>query len=133
MKASYVFTVTAVVALLFGLAFVLVPSQTLALYDVTLDAAGLFIARLLGSAFLMFAVVSWLVRNVGPSPERQAIALAFFVGDTVAFVASLLVQLEGVVNALGWSTVAIYLILALAFGWVRFMGEGASTRPQMAR
>lgn len=133
MKASYVFTVTAIVALVFGLAFVLVPSQTLSLYDVTLDAAGLFIARLLGAAFLMFAVVSWLVRNAGPSPERQAIALAFFAGDAVAFVASLLAQLDGIANALGWSTVAIYLILALGFGWVRFMGEGAAAQPRMAR
>jgi hypothetical protein len=132
MKASYVFIVAAVLALVFGLAFVLVPAQTLALYDVTLNDAGLFIARLLGAAFLMFAVLAWLVRNAAPSAERQAITLAFFVSNTVAFVASLLAQLAGVANALGWTTVAIYLILALGFGYVRFMGEDAAARPQMA-
>jgi hypothetical protein len=133
MKASYVFAGAALVAAIFGVAFLLAPGQTMALYDVTLDEAGLFIARLLGAAFLGFAVINWLVRDAAPSRERQAIALALFVSLGLGFVASLMAQLAGIANSLGWLTVALYLVFSLGFAWVRFMGEGAAVGPQMAR
>lgn len=127
MKASTVFIVNAIVALIFGLAFVLVPGQTTALYDVNLGEGGQFVARLFGAALLAFFVLSWMVRNASPSPERRAIVLAFVVGDAIGFVASLLAQLSGITNALGWSTVAIYLILALAFAYLLFAAENGRT------
>lgn len=133
MKASYVFIFNTVVALVFGLAFALVPEQTTALYDVDLTEGGVLIGRLFGAALLSFCVVSWLVRNAEASPERQAVVLALFVGDAVGFVASLLAQLAEVANALGWSTVALYLILAVAFGYLYFVGEPSSARTEMAR
>jgi uncharacterized PurR-regulated membrane protein YhhQ (DUF165 family) len=133
MKASYVLTLGAVLALIFGLAFVLVPAQTLALYDVELEPAGILVARLLGASFLVFAVTNWLVRNAGPTRERQAIILGLFVGEAVGFVVSLLAQLDGIANSLGWLTVDIYLVLTLGFGYVYFVGESGDARAQMAR
>ena len=123
MKLSYLFVVTAVVSVIFGLAFLLVPGPTLAIYDIELSDAGLMVGRLFGAALLTFAVLSWLVRNAEPSEERQAILLAFFIGNGVGFIVSLLGQLAGIANGLGWGTVAIYLILALAFGYYRFMAS----------
>ena len=72
MKASTVFIVSAIVALIFGLAFVLFPQQTTALYGVDLTEGGIFIGRLLGAALLTFFVMGWMVRNAAPSPERRA-------------------------------------------------------------
>jgi len=43
-----------------------------------------------------------------------------FKSDGVAFVLALMAQLKGVVNSLGWSTVAIYLLLALGFAYFHF-------------
>jgi hypothetical protein len=47
--------------------------------------------------------------------------LGLFVVSGVGFVIALLAQLDGVVNSLGWTTVAIYLLLALGFGYFRFI------------
>lgn len=126
MKASYAFILNAIIALIFGLAFVLVPEQTTALYDVDLTEGGVLVARLFGAALLTFCVLTWLVRNAMASAERQAIILALFLGDVIGFVVSLLAQLAGISNALGWLTVAIYLILAVLFGYLRFVGEPAA-------
>jgi hypothetical protein len=121
------FIVNTIVALVFGLAFVLVPEQTLDLYGISLSEAGLLVGRLFGAALLSFAVLTWLTKDAMASSERQAILLALFVGDIVGFVASLLAQLNEVANALGWTTVVIYLLLGLAFGYFRFMaGEEAA-------
>jgi hypothetical protein len=123
MNVRKLFVVNAVVAAIFGLAFVLVPGPTTDLYDVDLNEGGLMIGQLFGAALLGFAVLTWFARDAKPSGERQAILLALFVGDVIGFIASLLAQLAGVANALGWTTVAIYLLLGLAFGYFRFMAK----------
>ena len=117
MKLSTMFIIYAVISAIFGLTFIFMPQTALALYGITLSPGGILIARLFGAALLEFALLSWLVRNAGDSEARKAIILAVFVGEVVGFIVALVGQLSGVVNALGWSTVAIYLLLALGFGY----------------
>jgi hypothetical protein len=121
MKLSTMFIIYAAISAIFGLAFVFVPETSLALYGITLGPGGILIARLFGAALLEFALLSWLARNAGDSEARKAIILAVFIGEAVGFIVVLLGQLSGEVNALGWSTVAVYLLLALGFGYFQFM------------
>jgi len=121
MKLSTMFIIYAVVSAIFGFTFVFVPETALAFYGITLSPGGITIARLFGAALLEFALLSWFVRNAGDSEARKAIILAIFVGEAVGFVVALFGQLSGVVNALGWSTVAVYLLLALGFGYFQFI------------
>lgn len=126
MKLSTLFTVHAIVALLFGLGFVFAPAAILAPYGITTNEAGIVIARLLGAAFLGFSVIAWSARNTEESGARRAIVLGFFLGFAVSSAASLFGQLSGVGNALGWSTVGIYLLLALGYGYFHFIKPSAS-------
>ena len=121
MKLSTLFTISAIVTALFGLTFVLVPEASISLYGVTLSPGGALVARLFGAALLGYAVLTWFARNAGESEARKAIILAMVISETIGFIVALLGQLAGVVNALGWSTVAIYLLLALGFGYFQFM------------
>jgi len=118
MKLSTLFIINTVVAILFGLGFVLIPAQLLSFYAVELNDQGLFIARLLGSAFLGFGIITWLLRNAIGSPEVKAILLAYAISDLLGFLLSLIYQLQGVANSFGWTTVAIYLLLGLAFAYL---------------
>lgn len=126
MKLSTLFTVHAIVALLFGFGFVFAPAATLAPYGVTVNEGGILISRLLGAAFFGFSMISWFARNSEESTARQAIVLGYFLGFSVGFAASLFGQLSNVGNALGWSTVGIYLLLALGYGYFQFIKPGAS-------
>jgi hypothetical protein len=117
MTLRTLFTINAIIAILFGLALVLMPVPLQASYGVELSDAGLYMSRSLGAAFLGFGLISWLVRDSPGSSELRAILLGFFVSDVIGFVISLMYQLQGVTNALGWTTVAIYLLLALGFGY----------------
>ena len=51
----------------------------------------------------------------------RAIVLANWASATLGFLAALLQQLSGGVNALGWSSVVIYLSLAPGFAYFQFM------------
>ena len=126
MKLSTLFTINAIVAFLFGLAFVLIPELVLSLYGVTLSVNGIYISRLLGAAFLGFGVISWLVKNSSGSVELRAIVFALFLSEILGFFISLFYQLRGISNALGWTTVAIYLLLGAGFGYF-YWGMRAET------
>ncbi len=120
-------TVASIVAFVFGLGFVLVTMPLVALYSVTLNAGGVFVGQLFGAALLGFGVLNWFARPVTDSKAVQAVVLANLVADAVGFVLALLGQLTqvGGVNQLGWSTVVIYLLLALSFAYFQFVKPGA--------
>jgi hypothetical protein len=126
MKVSTLFIIGAIVTLVFGLGFTLIPAQVLSLYGITLDVGGLFIARYLGASFLGIAALAWLVRSSPASATRKAIVQALFVLSVVGFVVALFDVFTGVGNSLVWSTVVIYLLFALGFGYFAFVaGEQA--------
>ena len=120
MKLGNLFAVNAVIAGLFGLSFVFAPARVLAQYGLTVDAGFGLVAQLFGAALIGYAILTWQVRKTTDSDSRRAIVLALFISDGVAFVLALMAQLKGVVNSLGWSTVAIYLLLALGFAYFHF-------------
>lgn len=127
MKLKTLFIINAVVCLLFGLAFVLAPVQTIGMYgDDSVGGQFKYVGQLFGSALLAFGLISWFARNSAESNARSAIILSFAIGDLIGFVIALISQLGGAVNALNWSTVTIYLLLALGFGYFQFLKPGDS-------
>jgi hypothetical protein len=120
MKLANLFAVNAVIAGLFGLAFVFAPARLLAQYGLAVDAGFALVAQLFGAALIGYAILTWLVRKAADSDSRRAIVLALFISDAVAFVLALMAQLKGLVTSLGWSTVAIYLLLAVGFAYFQF-------------
>ena len=123
MKLNTLMIINTVVAAVFGLAFIIVPTQALSLYGVTPGPELNFVAQLFGAALVAFAILTWSARNLPPSEARKSIVFALFVGDGIGFIVALIAQLGGVVNALGWSTVIIYLFLSLSFGYFRFLKD----------
>lgn len=120
MKLNALMTVNAVVAGVFGIAFVIVPGRLISMYGATADAPLLYTGQLFGAALLALAILTGLARNATESEARRAIVLGIAFGNTVGFVVALIGQVRGVVNALGWLTVAIYLLLALGFAYFAF-------------
>jgi hypothetical protein len=120
-KLNNLLVVAAVSAAVFGVAFVLASGPLLAVYGITLDKAGTLVAQLFGALLIGFAVLNWFARNVTDPEARQAVVFGNLAGDVVGFVVILIGQLAGITNALGWSNVAIYLLLTLGFAYVQFM------------
>jgi len=127
-KLNTFLTINAIIAAVFGLGFVLFPGQVTSLYGPEVNAPIEYMGQLFGAALLAFAVLTWVARNAPDSEARGAILLALFVGDCVGFVVALIGQLGGVMNALGWSTVVIYLLLAIGFGYFRFGAKPEATK-----
>ena len=115
----------AILALAFGIAFVLAPASVLGLYGVTTDPAGTFMARLWGAAAIQIGLAAWLARKDIDTPARRAVQLGNVGGLAVGFVIALLSQLAGLFNALGWSTVLLFFLLSVGYAYFH-------TRPSAA-
>jgi hypothetical protein len=126
MKLNTLMVINAILAVVFGLAFVLVPTATGTLYGVPPDPVSKYLAQLLGAVFIGVGVVTWMARKAAASDALRAIVLAYFISNSIAFIVALINQLAGVVNALGWSSVAIYLLLALGYAYFQFVKPSAS-------
>jgi hypothetical protein len=127
MNLRRLITLKAVVAMLFGICFAVVPGPLAAVYGLRLDGAGTFVAKLFGASLLGFGVLNWWARraNASDAGSLRPIILANLVADGLGFGLSLLNQVFGWsgINAFGWVTVAIYLLLAVAFAYFGFVPQ----------
>jgi len=127
MKIKSLLIINAIVAIVFGVVFVIIPAQVLSLYGDEMAGIQLnYMGQLFGAALIGIGLLTWTARDAADSDARKAIIFALFVGDGIGFVVALINQINNVVNVLGWSTVVIYLLLALGFGYFQFSKPSSS-------
>jgi len=121
MKLSNWMAAKAIVEVIFGIGFVLMPGTLASMFGMTLDPAGALMAQLFGAAFIFGSMVLWLAR-FEPASEGavRAIILAVVVSNAIGFVVTFVATLSGVWNVLGWLPVALYLVFGLAFAYFQF-------------
>jgi hypothetical protein len=125
MKLSLFLIIKAVISLVFGIGFALIPAQLASLYGFPLDAGGVFMARLVGALLIGVGLICWLCRAAGVD-ALKSITLSLCIADTIGFIVTLLAQFGGLANALGWVNVVIWLLLALGLAYFRFLKPGAA-------
>nr|HEV8012368.1 hypothetical protein [Bradyrhizobium sp.] len=111
------FSIFAVLSVLFGIGFVLAPDQVLINYGIESSPAIAVMSRLFGGTLLAMAVILWSARDFHDQAAVRAVLIGSGVSDVVNLVVALLAVTSGTVNALGWSTVLIYLCGALGAGY----------------
>ena len=121
MKFSNLLLVNAVVALVYGVGLVLLPSTLLSMYGVTPGPAVNLASQLFGVELLHVGLICWFARNVSDGPAQRALIVASLIGQVFGLIVALMGTLSGVFNAVGWSAVAIYLLLGLGYAYLQFM------------
>ena len=115
MRPATVFLTAAVLALVFGLGFLLVPAMVLPVYGAPTDAATVLMSRFFGVALLHVGLLLYLLKDIRDPGAIRAIALAGVAASVAGVAVALMGVMAGVVNAMGWSTVAIYGLLLLGY------------------
>lgn len=126
MKLKYLFIFNAVATIIFGIGSVLIPQTLVTLFGSTLNPAGVLMMQYGGVWLIGLGLLAWLVRNAAESEARKAVILAFMVCYGIAFIVALLAQLNAVLNAFGWGTVGLNMVLALGYGYFQFAKPGAA-------
>jgi hypothetical protein len=123
------FAIFAVLSVVFGIGFVLAPGQVLSNYGVENSPAIALMARLFGATLLALAVIFWSARDFHDGVAVRAVLIGTGIADAVSLVVSIVATTSGTINALGWTTVLIYLCGAAGAGYFLTAGK---TRQQAA-
>jgi len=125
-KLKQLFTINFPIAVFFGSTCSLFPALVLQMYGLPVDAAAIWVTRLVGGSILGFATLMWFGRKTATVESRRSIALALLVQDIVGFIASMEIQLIGNINALGWTNLILYGLLAIGYAYFLFLRPGDS-------
>lgn len=113
--------IAAVLALVFGVLFLLIPAQLMSFWGFTLAENGLWVARYLGSAFIGIGLLTWVARRAAHGNALRGAVLGDFVCSALGLVVAILQATMGSGNALVWLIVAIYVFLTVGFGYYQFV------------
>ena len=112
--------IAAVVALAFALGLILMPTFMAATYGFGTSASEILLARFFGTELLVVGLINWLAKDLTPANARHIIT-GSMIGNLVGAYFSLMGTLGGVMNAVGWSAFAIFLLIGLGFAYFQFM------------
>jgi hypothetical protein len=117
MKLKTLLIIKATVCLGFGPLLLFLPGQLLNLLGTSFGPGAALTAREYGATLFGNLFLTWLSRNAEDSIARRAIIWHLFIYDAIALVATLIIQLSGGLNVLGWGIVAVYLFFTIGFGY----------------
>ncbi len=121
MKPSIFLVIKAVISLAFGLAFAAIPGIVGPLYGIQLDPTGVLMARWFGALLIGIGIICIFAGKATGTKLQQDVILSLFIADILGSVVAVVGQLSGLMNTLGWTIVAIWIILALGLGYLRFI------------
>ena len=117
MKFKTLMIVKAIVCLGFGPLLLFVPSQLLNILGTSFGLGAALTAREYGAALIGNLFLTGIARKAEDCIARRAIIWHLFVYDAIALIATLIIQLSGGLNVLGWGIVAVYLFFTIGFGY----------------
>jgi len=112
------FLIHFIVALIFGLGFLLIPNVLGNLYGLNVQEPEIY--RLLGGAMLGFAVSSWLSYKATDWESVRIVVVMEIVWPTLGTLVMLYGLLFAGFPVLGWLNAVILAAFAIAFGWFYF-------------
>ena len=117
MKFKTLMIIKAIVCLGFGPLLLFFPGQLLNLLGTSFGPGAALTAREYGAVLIGTIFLTWLARNAEDSTTRRAIIWHLFIYDAIALISTLIIQLSGGLNVLGWGIVAVYLFFTIGFGY----------------
>jgi hypothetical protein len=112
MKISTFAIILAILTAFYGLGLLTIPVKFMSTYAVTLDSAGVLIARILGTVLASNSILYWLCRNV-PASEKiwRYILLGNIFYNGVSTPIAATAVLNGITNSTGWTTVVLQVLV----------------------
>ena len=121
MKLKTFSTIWSVIYIGWGLGILIIPSQMMAIYGLTLDSSGTLMTRILGAALTTLGLTFWLNRNI-PSTEQSwyNLLMTSFIYNILSIPVTFMATLDGVMSSMGWMAVGLHIFLAATFGYFTF-------------
>jgi len=121
MNLRNLYLLNTIVSLGFALGFLLLSPLLLGLFGMDNTADTRTLGQLIAVELVVGGVITLLARDVTDAKALRAINTGNFVAGLIGTVIALLATLSGVMGWFGWVVTAVYLFIAVAFGYFQFM------------
>jgi hypothetical protein len=111
------FLVALIVEAIFGIGFIFVPAKLLSPMGVILNETSTTFARLFGSAIISFPILLYFARKSDKADFKKGVVNSMFVYYLLSAALLLITQLNGQMNAMGWSVVGLHVLFTLWSGY----------------
>lgn len=116
MKLSSFLVLNAILFVPFGALMLLIPGILFPLFGIDLDADGVLMARVFGSALLNYGLICFLIRFENPyAIGMKAVLIGNFLFHTFDATTTFVASYTKVMNTLGWLFFSLHFLLALGF------------------
>lgn len=125
MSLNSVFRFHAILAFAYAVLLGFLPTLTLSLLSTqTLNPLGTDITRILGAAILLVGLMAWGASTLTDQSARHIIARNLMIYTSLGAIISLISQLAGNWNILGWSNVLVYVVVASGYAYFLYGKRG---------
>jgi hypothetical protein len=120
MKVAVFLAIAAAIAIIYGIAFILVPDFVLVTYGMTPNAALGLMARYFGLTLIGMGLITWLLRETNDAKALRGLLTGLSVQGAIGLIVSIWGTTSAVMNGMGWSAVLIYAILLAGYLYYLF-------------
>jgi len=104
------FLVSLIIEAIFAIGFIFIPGSVIGPMGVTLDETSTTFARMFGTAILSIPVLLFFARRSANSEFKRGAVYLIFTYMFASTIILLITQLNGLMNAMGWSIVILHLV-----------------------
>ena len=124
MSYKLMFVVTAIVALAFGVGYLVVPVAVLSFFGTETTVPVQIVSRFFGSALFSLGLVLWFAKDIADTAVQKNFGYALLVGNVVGLILAVYGSMS-VIRTYSWIPILVYVLLALGYAFMLFL------RPKM--
>jgi hypothetical protein len=124
MSAKLYLTIAAVVAILYALAFLIIPVQTSLFFSDFAEARSILYLRFCGAAVLAWGLIVWFARDFREWYPLRSVLIGSVVGLAINLIINFVATMQGWLNANAWGSTVVLLLLLL--GGIYQLSTGSS-------
>jgi FtsH-binding integral membrane protein len=112
-NAKTYLTISAVFAVLFGLAFLLAPTAAAPIYGVPPDPHTALNLQFFASALVGFGAMQWFARDYRDWEAVRGVLIASVIANALGLIVNLIGTFEGLLNGMAWTTTLIHVLFII--------------------
>jgi hypothetical protein len=117
-------TIAAVVAIIYALAFILIPIQASLFFSGFAEPRAVLYLRFCGAAILVWGLIVWFARDFRDWGAIRGVLIASVVGLAVNVIINIFATLDGWLNANAWGSTVVLALLLVGGAYQLAIGTG---------
>jgi hypothetical protein len=117
-------TIAAVVAIIYALAFLLIPIQASLFFSGFAEPRAVLYLRFCGAAILAWGLIVWFARDFRDWGAIRGVLIASVVGLAVNVIINIFAILDGWLNANAWGSTVVLALLLVGGAYQLAIGTG---------